>query len=64
MSAKGDGGLRQMHQYATLIMLIKYKPPEDYEPNTIGNQGMTLEQIQQQRNAELPQKKGAPVQPI
>ena len=39
-------------------------PPEDYEPNTIGNQGMTLEQIQQKRNAEIPQKKGAPIQPI
>lgn len=65
MSAKGDGGLRQMHQYATLDYVDKIQtPPEDYEPNTIGNQGMTLEQIQQQRNAEIPQKKGAPIQPI
>lgn len=65
MSAKGDGGLRQMHQYATLDYVDKIQtPPEDYEPNTIGNQGMTLEQIQQKRNAEIPQKKGAPIQPI
>lgn len=60
MSAKGDGGLRQMHQYATLDYIDKIQtPPDEYEPNTIGNQGMTLEQIQQQRNAEIPQSKGA-----
>ncbi len=65
MAAKGDGGLRQMHQYATLDYVDKIRtPPDDYEPNTIGNQGMTMEQIQQQRNAEIPQKKGAPIQPI
>ena len=65
MNAKGDGGLRQMHQYATLDYIDKIQtPPDDYEPNTIGNQGMTLEQIQQQRNAEIPQKKGPPINPI
>jgi hypothetical protein len=56
MSAKGDGGLRQMHQYATLDFADKINtPPDNYEPNTIGNQGMTMEQIQQQRNNEVPQ---------
>ena len=53
MAAKGDGGLRQMHQYATLDYADKIEtPPDNYEPNTIGNQGMTLEQIQQKRNNE------------
>jgi len=63
MAAKGDGGLRQMHQYATLDWKDSIQtPPDDYEPNTIGNQGMTMEQIQQQRNAEIPQAKGpAPI---
>tara|TARA_B100000927_G_scaffold201069_1_gene162786 strand:- start:499 stop:765 length:267 start_codon:yes stop_codon:yes gene_type:complete len=65
MSAKGDGGLRQMHQYATLDYVDKIQtPPDDYEPNTIGNQGMTMEQIQQQRNAEIPQSKGPVITPI
>mgnify|MGYP005732588447 CR=1 FL=1 len=36
-------------------------PPDNYEPNTIGNQGMTMEQIQQQRNNDVPQPtQGAP----
>ncbi len=63
MSAKGDGGLRQMHQYATLDWIDKINtPPDNYEPNTIGNQGMTMEQIQQQRNSEIPRATGpAPV---
>lgn len=56
MSAKGDGGLRQMHQYATLEFNDKIDtPPDNYEPNTIGNQGMSMEQIQLQRNNEIPQ---------
>ena len=54
LSAKGDGGLRQMHQYATLDFVDKINtPPDNYEPNTIGNQGMSLDQIQNQRNQEL-----------
>ena len=61
MSAKGDGGLRQMHQYATLDFNDKIDtPPDNYEPNTIGNQGMTMKQIQQQRNNDLP-KQEAPI---
>ena len=56
MSAKGDGGLRQMHQYAALEFNDKIDtPPDNYEPNTIGNQGMSMEQIQLQRNSEIPQ---------
>ena len=30
-------------------------PPDDYESNTIGNQGLTMEQIIQQRNSEVSQ---------
>jgi len=55
MTAKGDGGLRQIHQYATLDYVDKIEtPPDDYESNTIGNQGLTMEQIVQQRNSEVP----------
>jgi len=61
MSAKGDGGLRQIHQYATLDYADNIEtPPDTYEPNTIGNQGMTMEQIQQQRNQDMPQKNTSP----
>ena len=56
MTAKGDGGLRQIHQYATLDYVDKIEtPPDDYESNTIGNQGLTMEQIIQKRNSEVSQ---------
>ena len=61
MTAKGDGGLRQMHQYATLNYHDKIEtPPDTYEPNTIGNQGMTMEQIQNERNKEIPENTAPP----
>jgi len=52
LSAKGDGGLRQIRNNATL----EYKedmetPPDDYTPNTIGS--MSMEQIQRQRELGL-----------
>tara|TARA_Y100000992_G_scaffold36234_1_gene20287 strand:- start:12 stop:512 length:501 start_codon:yes stop_codon:yes gene_type:complete len=61
MTAKGDGGLRQMHQYASLNFEDKINtPPDNYEPNTIGNDGMSIEQIQAQRNKDVP-KNLAPI---
>ena len=48
MSAKGNGGLRQLRNYATL----EYKdsietPPDDYIPNKIGD--ISMEKIQNER---------------
>ena len=37
LSAKGDGGLRQLHNYVTINdNLTIATPPEDYVPNKIG----------------------------
>lgn len=54
--AKGDGGMRQQYHYAS----INYKdnietPPENYEPDKIGN--VSMEKLQQQRNNEIKNKK-------
>lgn len=57
LSAKGEGGLRQLHHYTSLNnndSTIE-TPPDNYEPNTI--KGVSLEKIQQQRNTEIPQNK-------
>jgi len=52
MSAKGDGGLRQMHFYATLDFNDKIETPaEDYIPDKIGN--VSMEKLQEQRNKDL-----------
>ena len=50
MLAKGDGGLRQMYNYATPDMVSNIStPPDDYTPDKVApNQ---LEQIQQNRDA-------------
>ena len=54
LSAKGSGGLRQIHQYSTLNQYDKIDTPEEnYESNTIGNQGIDMDKIQQERNTEL-----------
>jgi hypothetical protein len=59
LSAKGDGGLRQLHQYATLAHVDKIEtPPDNYVPDKIGE--VSLETLQQQRNKEIPQKMGPP----
>ena len=59
LSAKGDGGLRQLHQYATLEYVDKIEtPPDNYVPDKIGE--VSLESLQQQRNKEIPQKMGPP----
>ena len=53
LSAKGDGGLRQLHHYASINHMDEIQtPPDDYQPDTVGN--VSLEQLQQQRNSDLP----------
>ena len=49
LSAKGDGGLRQMYNYATISQMDSIAtPPETYSPDTIGN--ISIEKLQEQRN--------------
>ncbi len=52
MSAKGDGGLRQMHSYATIDMRDNIDTPVDnYVPDKIGS--VDMEQLNQNRNAQV-----------
>jgi hypothetical protein len=53
LSAKGNGGMRQQHHYASLTDDQRIQsPPEDYVPNKIGKQGITLEELQQKRSSD------------
>lgn len=53
LQAKGDGGLRQIHHYATLDHNDKINTPDDkYQPDKIGT-GVSIEKLQQSRNAQL-----------
>jgi len=52
LSAKGNGGMRQQHHYATLDYNINIDtPPENYQPDKIGP--ISMEQIQQKRNKDV-----------
>jgi len=53
MSAKGNGGMRQQHHYASIVdsnMEIE-TPPDTYSADTIGS--VSMEQLQQKRNNEI-----------
>ncbi len=57
MSAKGDGGLRQMHNYATIDWSDQIQtPPDSYEPDKVGE--VNMDQLQQQRNSEIQMNDG------
>ena len=57
LSAKGDGGMRQQHHYATLEERDDINtPPEDYTPDTIGNSGNSMDKMQQERQADMARK--------
>ena len=51
LSAKGTGGVRQMHNFVTLDEHnIIMTPPDDYEADKVGNNGsMTMEQYEAER---------------
>ncbi len=52
LSTKGEGGMRQLHNYATLDHNDKINtPPEDYQPDKIGD--VSLETLQNNRHNEL-----------
>ena len=52
MNAKGAGGLRQMHSFVTINHNDKINtPPEDYEPDKVGE--VDMGKLQAQREAEI-----------
>jgi hypothetical protein len=52
LTAKGDGGLRQLHNYVTLDQKdIIETPPDTYAPDKIGS--VSLENLQLKRNEEM-----------
>ena len=52
LSAKGNGGLRQLYNYATIDFHDKINTPtEDYTPDKVG--AVSLEQLQQKRNSDI-----------
>ena len=54
LTAKGDGGTRQMHTYAAINFNDKIETPdEDYKSDKIGE--VSIEKLQSQRNSEIPQ---------
>ena len=54
LSAKGEGGMRQIHQYSTLSSNTSIVTPEEtYQSNTLGNQNFDLEKFQRQREQDI-----------
>jgi len=52
LSAKGNGGLRQLHHYATIHDNDCIEtPPDTYAADTIGS--VSMEQLQQKRNNDI-----------
>lgn len=52
LSAKGNGGMRQQHHYASIENdNVIETPPDTYSADTIGS--VSMEQLQEQRNKEL-----------
>jgi len=50
--AKGDGGMRQQYHYASINFKDNIEtPPDNYEPDKVGN--ISLDTLQQQRNNEI-----------
>ena len=54
LSAKGNGGMRQLYNYATIDTVDKIEtPPDNYSPDKVGS--VSLEQLQKQRNSDIQQ---------
>jgi len=54
LSAKGNGGMRQLYNYATINTVDKIEtPPDNYTPDKVGS--VSLEQLQQKRNLDIQQ---------
>jgi len=52
LSAKGNGGMRQLYNYATIDLVDKIEtPPDTYSPDKVGS--VSLEQLQNKRNLDI-----------
>ena len=52
LSAKGNGGMRQLYNYATIDVVDKIEtPPDTYSPDKVGS--VSLEQLQNKRSLEI-----------
>jgi hypothetical protein len=52
LSAKGNGGMRQLYNYATIDLVDKIDtPPDTYSPDKVGS--VSMEQLQQKRQSEI-----------
>lgn len=52
LSAKGNGGLRMMHNYTTITdNQVIATPPDDYEPNKVGDVDMS--KLEAERNQDI-----------
>lgn len=55
LSAKGDGGMRQQHHYASIHEGIAIEtPPDNYTPDKIGS--VSMEKLQLERNTDIKMK--------
>jgi len=61
LSAKGAGGRRQLYNYVPVETGSNFiqTPPDTYRPDKIAS-GVTIESLQEQRNADVPQKNATP----
>ena len=56
LSAKGNGGMRQQHHYATLDgQGMIETPPDTYTPDKVG--AVSMEQLEQKRNSDITMKR-------
>ena len=57
LSAKGNGGVRQMHNYVSLGTMENIEtPPEDYLPDKIGEVNMNKLMEKRQKEISMPKK--------
>ena len=60
MTAKGNGGMRQMHSFVRLNQNDKiYTPDEDYEPDKVGEVDLGKIQAQRENDIKLPPQSAA-----
>lgn len=61
LSSKGQGGHREMHNYVSVNQDIGFiqTPPDSYKPDKIG-ENVSLDELQQQRNSEIPNMSNNP----
>jgi hypothetical protein len=58
LTAKGGGGMRQLHSFSTLDDQYSiHAPPEDYTPDKVGKTGKSLEEYKAERDNLVPMVK-------